>query len=77
VIIWGAFQEIMSLGAPNQAQKSIIQVEQRALLELLGALVIGGVGLSLVMTPALKRQPKPGSATSIETQLKALETSKD
>ncbi len=77
VIIWGAFQEIMSLGAPNQAKKSVIQVEQRALLELLGALVIGGVGLSLVMTPALKQQPKPGSETAIASQLKALESSKD
>jgi hypothetical protein len=77
VIIWGAFQEIMSLGAPNQPQKSVLQVEQRAFLELLGALVIGGVGLSLVLTPALKRQPKPGSETAIETTLKALETSKE
>jgi small-conductance mechanosensitive channel len=80
VIIWGAYQEIMSLGAPNQAKKSVIQVEQRALLELLGALVIGGVGLSLVMTPALKRSTKPGSETAIATQLKlnkSLESSKD
>jgi hypothetical protein len=77
VIIWGAYQEIMSLGAPNQAKKSVIQVEQRALLELLGALVIGGVGLSLVMTPALKSQTKPGSETAIAAQLKSLESSKD
>ena len=54
-IIWGAFKEIMSLGAPSKPKQSIIQTEQKALIELLGALVLGGVGLSLVMTPALKR----------------------
>ena len=58
-IIWGAFKEIMSLGAPSKPKQSIIQTEQKALIELLGALVLGGVGLSLVMTPALKRSPHP------------------
>jgi small-conductance mechanosensitive channel len=70
VIIWGACQEIISLGAPNQPKQSVIQVEQKALLELLGALVIGGVGLSLVMTPTLKHQtkaePHPPMAVSLE-----------
>lgn len=71
VIIWGACQEIISLGAPNQPKQSVIQVEQKALLELLGALVIGGFGLSLVMTPTLKHQtksePHPPMAVSLES----------
>lgn len=59
VIIWGAFQEILSLGAPRVSKKQpVTQIERRALVELLTALVVGGVGLSLVLTPALKRAPK-------------------
>ena len=68
-IIWGAFQEIMSLGAPNKPKQSIIQTEQKALIELLGALVVGGVGLSLVMTPALKRSSHLREDASIAAQL--------
>ena len=69
-IIWGAFKEIISLGAPSKPKQSIIQTEQKALIELLGALVIGGVGLSLVMTPALKRSSHPREELPIAAQLK-------
>ena len=68
-IIWGAFKEIISLGAPSKPKQSIIQTEQKALIELLGALVMGGVGVSLVMTPALKRSSHPKEETSIAVQL--------
>ena len=68
-IIWGAFKEIISLGAPSKPKQSIIQTEQKALIELLGALVMGGVGVSLVMTPALKRSSHPKEETPIAVQL--------
>ena len=68
-IIWGAFKEIMSLGAPSKPKQSIIQTEQKALIELLGALVVGGVGLSLVMTPSLKRSSHPREDASIAARL--------
>ena len=70
-IIWGAFKEIMSLGAPSRAKQSIIQTEQKALIELLGALVVGGVGLSLVMTPGLKRSHSPPNDNPTIAQLKS------
>lgn len=53
-IIWGAFQEIMSLGA-SPAKQTITQMERNSLIELFGALCLGGIGLSLSLTPALKR----------------------
>lgn len=68
-IIWGAFKEIISLGAPSKPKQSIIQTEQKALIELLGALVMGGAGLSLVMTPALKRSSHPKEEAPIAVQL--------
>lgn len=68
-IIWGAVKELMSLGAPSKPKQSIIQIEQKALIELLGALVIGGVGVSLVITPALKRSSHSREETSIAVQL--------
>ena len=73
-IIWGAFKEIMSLGAPSKPKQSIIQTEQKALIELLGALVVGGVGLSLIMTPGLKRSHSPRND---ETTIAQLKPSKD
>ncbi len=69
-IIWGAFKEIMSLGAPSKPKQSIIQTEQKALIELLGALVMGGVGVSLIMTPALKRSSHLREEAPIAAQLK-------
>jgi hypothetical protein len=56
-VIWGAFKEIMSLGA-SPAKQTIAQIERKSLLELLGALCLGGIGLSLALTPALKRPPR-------------------
>jgi len=53
-IIWGAFQEIMSLGA-SPAKQTITQLERKSLIELFGALCLGGIGLSLSLTPLLKR----------------------
>ena len=53
-IIWGAFQEIMSLGA-SPAKQTVMQLERKSLIELFGALCLGGIGLSLALTPALKR----------------------
>ncbi|MCY7408508.1 MAG: hypothetical protein LH631_14350 [Alkalinema sp. CAN_BIN05] len=53
-IIWGAFQEIISLGA-SPAKQTIMQLERKSLIELFGALCLGGIGLSLALTPALKR----------------------
>ena len=70
-IIWGAFKEIMSLGAPSKAKQSIIQTEQKALIELLGALVVGGVGISLVMAPGLKRSHSPQNDDPTIAQLKS------
>lgn len=69
VIIWGAVKEIMSLGAPSKPKQSIIQTEQKALIELLGALVMGGMGVSLVMTPALRRSSHPKEEAPIAVQL--------
>ncbi len=71
VIIWGACQEIISLGAPNQPKQSVIQIEQKAVLELLAALVIGGVGLSLILTPTLKHQAKSDTHPPIARELEA------
>ncbi len=56
-VIWGAFKEIMSLGA-SPTKQSIAQIERKTLLEFLGALCLGGIGLSLALTPALKRAPR-------------------
>ncbi len=56
-IIWGAFKEIMSLGA-SPTKQTIAQIERKSLLEFLGALCLGGIGLSLALTPALKRPPR-------------------
>ena len=53
-IIWGAFQEITSLGT-SPAKQTITQLERKSLIELFGALCLGGIGLSLSLTPALKR----------------------
>lgn len=56
-VIWGAFKEIMSLGA-SPTKQTIAQIERKTLMELFGALCLGGVGLSLALTPALKRPPR-------------------
>ena len=53
-IIWGAFQEIMSLGA-SPVKQTVMQLERKSLIELFAALCLGGIGLSLALTPALKR----------------------
>ena len=53
-IIWGAFQEILSLGA-SPVKPTVMQLERKSLIELFGALCLGGIGLSLALTPALKR----------------------
>ena len=53
-IIWGAFQEIMSLGA-SPVKQTITQLERKSLIELFGALCLGGIGLSLALTPSFKR----------------------
>ena len=53
-IIWGAFQEIMSLGA-SPVKQTVMQLERKSLIELFAALGLGGIGLSLALTPALKR----------------------
>jgi hypothetical protein len=64
-IIWGAFREIMSLGA-SPIKQSIAQIERKALLEFLGALCLGGVGLSLALTPVLKRPPRGGTVEPLQ-----------
>ncbi len=53
-IIWGAFQEIMSLGA-SPVKQTVMQLERKSLIELFAALGLGGIGLSLALTPVLKR----------------------
>ncbi len=53
-IIWGAFQEIMSLGA-SPVKQTVMQLERKSLIELFGALCLGGIGLSLALTPSFKR----------------------
>lgn len=53
-IIWGAFQEIMSLGT-SPVKQTVMQLERKSLIELFAALGLGGIGLSLALTPALKR----------------------
>ena len=53
-IIWGAFQEIMSLGV-SPTKQTIMQLERKSLIELFGAICLGSIGLSLTLTPALKR----------------------
>lgn len=53
-IIWGAFQEIISLGA-SPVKQTITQLERKSLIELFSALCLGGIGLSLALTPVLKR----------------------
>ncbi len=53
-IIWGAFQEIMSLGI-SPTKQTIVQLERKSLIELFGAICLGSIGLSLTLTPALKR----------------------
>ena len=73
-IIWGAIQELMSLGAPNNPTQSVIQIEQNTILELLGVMVMGGIGLSLALTPVLKRPSKSSPAQSLATPV---EISKD
>jgi hypothetical protein len=66
-IIWRSFQEIISLGA-SPTQQSIAQLERKALLEFLAALCLGGIGLCLALTPALKRPPR-GKAEPLEASL--------
>jgi hypothetical protein len=53
-IIWVAFQEIMSLGV-SPVKQTISQIERKSLIELFSALCLGGIGLSLALTPVLKR----------------------
>jgi hypothetical protein len=53
-IIWGAFQEIISLGE-SPVKQTITQIERKSLIELFSALCLGGIGLSLALTPVLKR----------------------
>lgn len=53
-IIWVAFQEIISLGV-SPVKQTISQIERKSLIELFSALCLGGVGLSLALTPVLKR----------------------
>ena len=53
-IIWVAFQEIMSLGV-SPTKQTIMQLERKSLIELFGAICLGSIGLSLALSPALKR----------------------
>lgn len=53
-IIWVAFQEIISLGV-SPVKQTITQIERKSLIELFSALCLGGIGLSLALTPILKR----------------------
>lgn len=53
-IIWVAFQEIISLGV-SPVKQTIGQIERKSLIELFSALCLGGIGLSLALTPVLKR----------------------
>jgi len=53
-IIWGAFQEIISLGE-SPVKQTITQLERKSLIELFSALCLGSIGLSLALTPILKR----------------------
>ena len=53
-IIWVAFQEIISLGV-SPVKQTINQLERKSLIELFSALCVGGIGLSLALTPILKR----------------------
>lgn len=71
-VIWGAFKEIMSLGASPMKQ-TIAQLERKTLIELLGALCLGGVGLSLALTPVLKRPPRGGNPEALQARLDAEE----
>ncbi len=66
-VIWGACKEIMSLGT-SPTKQTIAQIEQKTLLELLGALCLGGAGLSLAITPTLKRPPRH-NPEPMQTQL--------
>lgn len=59
-IIWGAFQEIISLGE-SPVKQTITQLERKSLIELFSALCLGGVGLSLALTPVLKRPSRDNS----------------
>jgi hypothetical protein len=67
-VIWGAFKEIMSLGASPMKQ-TIAQIERKTLLEFLGALCLGGVGLSLALTPVLKRPPRGANTEALQARL--------
>lgn len=67
-IIWGSLKEIVSLGAAPTKQ-TIAQIERKSLLELLGALCLGGVGLSLALTPALKRNPRGSQVDPLQASL--------
>ncbi len=67
-VIWGAFKEIMSLGA-SPIKQTIAQIERKALLEFLGALCLGGIGLSLALTPVLKRPPRGGNTEPLQARL--------
>lgn len=53
-IIWGAVREIMSLGV-SPVRQALIQVERKSLIELFGSICLGSIGLSLALTPVLKR----------------------
>ena len=53
-IIWVAFQEIMSLGV-SPTKQTMMQLERKSLIELFSAICLGSIGLSLALSPALKR----------------------
>lgn len=53
-IIWAACQEIMSLGI-SPTKQTIMQLERKSIIELFGAICLGSIGLSLALSPALKR----------------------
>ncbi|MGI0490570.1 hypothetical protein ACN4EG_02060 [Alkalinema pantanalense CENA528] len=59
VLIWGATREILSLGneilPPQEMAQTIAQREHQSFLQLIGAIGLGCVGLSCLITPSLRQ----------------------
>ncbi|OUC14690.1 MAG: hypothetical protein B0A82_10165 [Alkalinema sp. CACIAM 70d] len=59
VLIWGATREILSLGneilPPRDRTQAISQREHQSFLQLIGAIGLGCVGLSFLITPSLRQ----------------------